>query len=155
MNGGSERVGIGVEFVVGAFMLVGLACLGYLAVRGAGVEIIGSDRYQMQARFGSVSGLREGAFVEMAGVRIGSVTAIRFDPDRYEALVEFALDPQVRLQQDAIASIRTAGIIGDKFVKLSPGGSQTLLEPGAVIRDTESSISLEELISKYIFESSR
>ena len=79
-------------------------------------------------------------------------TQITLDPETYESVVRLELDPQVSLQDDAIASIRTEGIIGDKFVKITPGGSDTLLEAGDVILETESSISLEELISKYIFE---
>jgi phospholipid/cholesterol/gamma-HCH transport system substrate-binding protein len=143
------------EFVVGAFMLVGLACLAYLAVRVGDAPLLGDDRYELQARFTSVSGLKQGAFVELAGVRVGTVTAIEVDPTSYLAVVHMALGPQVRLQTDTIASIRTAGIIGDKFVKLSPGGAEDFLGPGDRIRETEPAISLEELISKYIFESKR
>lgn len=140
------------ELVVGLFMIAGLAALGYLAVRGGALPVFGDDRYALDARFRSVSGLKRGAWVELAGVRVGTVERIRIDPERYEAVVTLALDPAVRLQEDAIASIRTAGIIGDKFVKITPGGSERLLAPGEEIRETESSISLEELISKYIFE---
>ena len=91
--------------------------------------------------------------MEVAGVVVGSVGSIRLDHESYEAVVELHLDERVRLQEDAIASIRTSGIIGDKFVKISPGGSERILEPGEEIIETESSINLEELISKYIFES--
>lgn len=140
------------EFVVGLFMITGLVAIGYLAVRGGDLPVLGDDRYTLDARFRSVSGLKRGAWVELAGVRVGTVQRIRIDPERYEAIVTLALDPAVRLQEDATASIRTAGIIGDKFVKITPGGSERLLAPGEEIRETESSISLEELISKYIFE---
>lgn len=75
------------------------------------------------------------------------------DFDSYESIVEMSLDPNIKLQDDAIASIRTSGIIGDKFVQISPGGSEVYLKPGDEILETESSISIEELISKYIFES--
>lgn len=140
------------ELVVGLFMLAGLACLIWLAMRAGDVPLFGDRRYRIDAHFSSVSGLKEGAFVELAGVRVGNVRRIRVDPERYEAVVELALDPQVRLPEDAIASIRTAGIIGDRFVKITPGGSERILPPGGVIRDTEAAINLEELISKYIFQ---
>lgn len=141
-----------IELGVGLFMLIGLACLIWLAVRLGDIEPFGSDRYALDARFVSSSGLKPGAFVEVGGVRVGKVAGITLDPETYESVVRLELDPQVSLQDDAIASIRTEGIIGDKFVKITPGGSDTLLEAGDVILETESSISLEELISKYIFE---
>lgn len=140
------------EYSVGAFVLLGTACLAWLALQLGDFDL-GSDRSrQVFARFSSVSGLREGAYVEVAGVRAGYVHRITLDPARYEALVEMHLDPAVRLQADTIASIRTAGLIGDRFVKLSPGGDDTLIPPGGEIVETEPAISLEELISKYIFE---
>ncbi|MEQ8494424.1 MAG: outer membrane lipid asymmetry maintenance protein MlaD [Gammaproteobacteria bacterium] len=141
------------ELAVGLFMLAGIMSLFYLAVRLGDFEPFGSDRYQLEARFVSSSGLKPGAFVEVGGVRVGRVASIELDPETYESRVSLELEPQVRLQEDAIASIRTEGIIGDKFVKITPGGSDVILAPGDAIYDTESSISLEELISKYIFES--
>ena len=134
-------------------MLIGLACLTYLAIRLGDLEVFADEYYELDARFISSSGLKEGAFVEVGGVRIGKVGDISIDYESYESIVRLELDPGVKLQDDAIASIRTQGIIGDKFVKITPGGSELILEPGDVILETESSISLEELISKYIFES--
>lgn len=136
-------------------MLLGIACLVYLAVRLGDVDLFGNERYALDARFVSSSGLKPGAFVEVGGVRVGKVADIRLDPATYESVVRLELEPSVRLQDDAIASIRTEGIIGDKFVKITPGGSDELLAPGDTIFETESSISLEELISKYIFESGK
>lgn len=144
---------IKIEFGVDVFMMVGLACLIYLAVRLGDLEAFGDAFYELDSRFVSSSGLKEGAFVEVGGVRIGKVGDISIDYESYESVVRLELDPGVKLQDDAIASIRTQGIIGDKFVKITPGGSELILEPGDVILETESSISLEELISKYIFES--
>ncbi|MGE0485893.1 MAG: outer membrane lipid asymmetry maintenance protein MlaD [Gammaproteobacteria bacterium] len=148
---GNARIEIG----VGMFMLLGIACLVYLAVRLGDVDLFGNERYALDARFVSSSGLKPGAFVEVGGVRVGKVADIRLDPATYESVVRLELEPSVRLQDDAIASIRTEGIIGDKFVKITPGGSDELLAPGDTIFETESSISLEELISKYIFESGK
>lgn len=141
------------ELSVGLFMVVGLLALSYLALRLGNIGLFKQDVYTIEARFVSSSGLNEGALVEVGGVRVGTVSNIEVDFDSYESIVSMALDPRLRLQEDAIASIRTSGIIGDKFVKISPGGSDTYIEPGGEIYETESSINLEELISKYIFES--
>ena len=141
------------EFTVGLFMAAGLLSLAFLAVKLGDIGIFADDTYSLNARFISSSGLTQGAFVEVGGVRVGTVKDIRVDFDSYESIVAMALDPKLKLQHDAIASIRTSGIIGDKFVKITPGGSEVYLEPGDEILETESSISIEELISKYIFES--
>lgn len=139
------------EMAVGIFIIIGLLCFAYLSVRLGGVSI-GGDRYSVHARFTSVSGLREGDAVEIAGVQIGKVDSITLDQETEEALVNLSIEKGVRVQDDSIASIRTAGIIGGRYVNISPGGSDDFLEPGAEIEDTESAINLEELISKYIFE---
>ena len=141
------------ELSVGIFIALGLLSLIYLAVKLGDVGVFADDTYALKARFVSSSGLTEGAFVEVGGVRVGTDEDIKVDFESYEAIVEISLDPNIKLQDDAIASIRTSGIIGDKFVKISPGGSEIYLKPGEEIIETESSISLEELISKYIFES--
>lgn len=144
-----------IELSVGLFMLVGLICVAGLATQLGDVELPGTDRYALAARFVSSSGLKPGAFVEVGGVRVGKVDAIELDPDSYESVVHMRLDSRVRLQDDSIASIRTEGIIGDKFVKITPGGSPEMIAAGGEIVETESAISLEELISKYIFESGK
>jgi phospholipid/cholesterol/gamma-HCH transport system substrate-binding protein len=136
------------ELVVGVFVLFGIAALTYLAVKLGKLEIIGGNQYEIQAEFDSVAGLKTGATVEIAGVQVGQVTKIRLSGDR--ALVSFALAPGVKLYGDAIASVKTRGLIGDKYVSLSPGGSQKELPPGAKIRDTESGVDLESLISEFI-----
>ena len=141
-----------IEIGVGAFMFLGLLCLAYMAINMGGVGWVDGASYSVKARFVSVSGLREGAFVELAGVRIGTVGQISVDTEDYLAVVELTIDRDIALQQDTIASVRTSGIIGDKFVKLTPGGSEEFLDSGDEIIETESSINLEELISKYIFE---
>ncbi len=144
-----------IELSVGLFMLVGLLCVAGLATQLGDIELLGGDRYRLAARFVSSSGLKPGAFVEVGGVRVGKVAAIELDTTSYESVVHMELDHEVRLQDDSIASIRTEGIIGDKFVKITPGGSEAMLNPGDEIVDTESAISLEELISKYIFETDK
>ena len=128
------------------------SCLG---VRLGNVGCFEKDTYELHARFTSISGLKQGASVEIAGVRVGKVSKIDLDVEDYEARVFLAINGTVPVQDDAIASIRTQGIIGDKFVKITPGGSDEHLEGGMEIVETEPAISLEELISKYIFESNQ
>lgn len=144
-----------VELVTGIFLALGLVCVSWLAIRLGDISMLSQDRYHVVARFTSASGLRAGAHVEAGGVRVGLIDRIEFDPQRYQAVVTLAIDAGVPIQEDAVASVRTAGIIGDKFVKITPGGSDHILGPGEEIMDTEPSINLEELISKYIFESGK
>jgi len=136
------------EVVVGVFVLLGLACLAYLAVHLGKMEIYG-EGYNIYANFDNASGLKTGAAVEVAGVEVGRVAAIQITP-QYQARVSMKLRTGVKIHDDAIASIRTKGIIGDKFVKLSPGNSEKIVPPGGTIIDTESGIDLEEVIGSYI-----
>jgi phospholipid/cholesterol/gamma-HCH transport system substrate-binding protein len=141
---------ITIETGVGIFLLAGLLCVGYLSITLGDVDIFGTRQYPVTARFANVSGLKAGAPVEIAGVSVGKVSTIHLED--YEASVELLIDPEVKLQEDVIASIRTQGIIGDKYVKIKTGGSEMLIEEGGEILETESAIELEELVSKYIFE---
>jgi phospholipid/cholesterol/gamma-HCH transport system substrate-binding protein len=138
------------EISVGIFMMVGIACLVYLSVNMGNVDLFGSDSFIIDARFGSIEGLEVAASVEIAGVPVGKVKRITLEDN--EALVQMEINKGTKITDDTIASIRTKGIIGDKFVKLSIGGSDDYLEDRDSLMDTESAISLEELVSKYIFE---
>jgi len=138
------------EISVGIFMMAGIACLIYLSVRLGSVDLFGSDSYIISAKFGSIEGLEVAASVEIAGVPVGKVTRIALEEN--EARVEMEIQKGTRISDDTIASIRTKGIIGDKFIKLSPGGSDEVLRDKGALMDTESAISLEELVSKYIFK---
>lgn len=138
------------EISVGIFMMAGIACLIYLSVNLGHVDLFGSDDYIIKAKFGSIEGLEVAASVEIAGVPVGKVKRITLDEN--EALVEMEIKKGTKITDDTIASIRTKGIIGDKFVKLSPGGSEDIISDKGSLMDTESAISLEELVSKYIFE---
>ncbi len=141
---------ITVETMVGIFMIAGLICLAYISVKLGEVSLFGTNDYVVKARFANISGLKEGAEVDIAGVKVGKVSKISLN--NYEALVELLIHPDVKIQEDSIASIRTQGIIGDKYIKISPGGSEEYIKPNSQIPETESAIELEELISKYIFE---
>jgi phospholipid/cholesterol/gamma-HCH transport system substrate-binding protein len=140
-----------VQTIVGIFVLIGILCLAYLSIKLGKMEVLGGDFYQVHADFDSVSGLKSGASVEIAGVEVGRVGRIVLDPKSgNRARVFLKINGGIKLQDDVIASIRTRGIIGDKFVQLKPGGSEKLLADGGKIRETESAVDLEELLSKYI-----
>ncbi len=141
-----------VEMAVGVFVVLGFLCFAYLSVKLGDVSLFGDDSYPVTARFNSVSGLKKGATAEIGGVRVGKVSSITLDSENYEAVVNLSIDQGVTLQQDSIASIRTAGIIGDRYVAISPGGSEENILPGGEILETESAINLEQLVSKYMFE---
>ncbi len=136
------------ELTVGVFVLIGLACLAYLSINLGKMEIYG-EGYQIFANFDGASGLKTGAAVEVAGVEVGRVMSIGLT-SQYQARVSIKLHADLKIHDDAIASIRTKGIIGDKFVKLSPGSSEKLVPHGGTIINTEAGIDLEELIGSYI-----
>lgn len=139
------------ETAVGVFVLIGLLCVAYLTIKLGRMEMMSDHGYQLTARFNSASGLRVGADVELAGVPVGRVASITLDPERAQAVVLLRLPEDLRLSSDTIASIKTSGLIGDKFVSLSPGGSEIQLKPGGEIEDTESAVDLESLIGKIAF----
>lgn len=138
---------------VGAFVLIGLLCVGYLTIKLGRMDLFSPAGFDVSARFDSASGLRAGADVELAGVPVGRVTAIRLDPDpmRSQAIVDIKLNQNLHLSDDSIASIKTSGLIGDKYISLSRGGSETEIRPGGTITETESPVDIETLISKYAF----
>jgi len=136
------------ELIVGVFVVVGIACLGYLSIKLGKLEVIGGDFYEVRAQFDSASGLKTGATIEIAGVEVGRVKGIALNNDR--AVVTLAVGNGVGLYTDTIASIKTRGIFGEKYLTLSPGGGGDPLKPGDTIRDTESGVDLEELVSQYV-----
>ena len=136
------------ELVGGIFVLIGIACLAYLSIKLGKLELIGGDVYEVEAQFNTATGLKPGASIEIAGVEVGRVKDITLKDDR--AAVLLAVNRSVKLYSDTIASIKTRGIIGEKFMALSPGGGGEPLKPGDTIRDTESGLDLEELVSQYI-----
>jgi phospholipid/cholesterol/gamma-HCH transport system substrate-binding protein len=136
------------ESIVGVFVLIGIVCLGYLSIKLGKLEIIGGHVYQVEAAFTSASGLKPGAAIEIAGVVVGRVKDIVLKED--QAIVTLSIQNGIKLYDDTIASIKTRGIIGEKYVSVSPGGGGEMLKPGATIRDTEAGVDLEELVSQYI-----
>ena len=140
-----------IETSVGIFMFIGILCVGYLTIHLGKMDWIGSDHYQVRALFQSVSGLKVGSSVEMAGVQIGSIEAISLNQEKKIAEVTMNIQKNIQLEEDVIASVKTSGLIGDKYIMISPGGSDVILKPGETIIETESAVDLEDLISKYIF----
>ena len=140
-----------VELGVGIFVLIGLMCVGYLTIRLGKMELLDDEHYYLNARFQSVTGLKTGASVEIAGVPVGEVDSIFLDLQEQVARVRLKIKKDVTLSDDVIASVKTSGLIGDKYIKLSPGGSDEILKPGDTITETESALDIEELISKYAF----
>lgn len=139
------------EFIVGVFLIFGFVAFTYISLQFGEFSIFTrGQNYTVFALFDSVSGLKKGASVTIAGVDVGRVSDIRLTRDEL-AKVALYLSKDIKITEDAIASVKTQGIIGDKYIRISQGGSDTFLEEGEVIMETESAVDLEELVSKYIF----
>jgi phospholipid/cholesterol/gamma-HCH transport system substrate-binding protein len=136
------------DILVGIFVLVGLVCLGYLAIRLGKLEVFGAQGYVVFADFVSVAGLKLGDPVEIAGVRVGKVEGIGLADDR--ARLRLRISDEVKLQDDVIASVRARGLIGDKFVLVSPGASDKFIPRGGKIRETDSPPDIPDLIGKFV-----
>lgn len=139
------------ETVVGIFMVIGLLLMTYMTVKLGKVSFFGNDYYSLKARFGSVSGLRIDSPVEIDGIEVGRIERLTLDQEKQMALVELKIRKGIKVYDDASASIKTAGLIGDKFVKIDPGGSGEVLKPGGSITETTTPTDIEDLISKYAF----
>jgi len=138
------------EITVGFFLLLGMLSLAYISINLGKLEIVGKDGYTVFAEFEKAGGIKPKAVVEIAGVEVGTVKSVGINSD-YRAVVELSIDKAIKLQEDAIASIKTKGLIGEQYVQISPGGSDKLIANGGKLRETESAIDIEELISQYVF----
>lgn len=142
------------EITVGAFVIVGFAAIAYLALKiGAGL-LVGTDTYVVTARFEDAAGLGNGRKVSLSGVTVGKVESVRLDPDNYGALVTLWVRSDVKLPADTVVSIRTNGLLGDKFVSLRPGVSKELVKPGGALARTESATDIETALSQFMGGSS-
>lgn len=137
------------ELSVGLFILAGILCLGYLSIHLAKMEVFGGDGYQVYALYSDAGGLKEGATVAVAGVEVGRVKRISLE--NYKAKVVLSVKQGLEIQDDAIASIKTKGLIGEKYVQITPGGSEDIVPEGGRIWETEPAVDLEQLISKFAF----
>jgi len=139
------------EIVVGIFLVLGFLAFGWLAMQLGEVPwLTGTTTYTVYADFDNISGIKSGAEVQISGVTVGSVTNLVLN-EYDQARAELQIDKQIKLPKDSIASVKSQGIIGDKLIQISLGGDEELYKPGEVIVDTESSVDLESLISKFAF----
>ncbi len=139
------------ETVVGIFMFLGLLCISYMTVKLGNVSLFGDNTYSLFGRFNKVSGLRVGNQVNMFGLDIGRIDGFSMDQEAQMAVVEFRIKKGIKIYDDAIASIKTEGLIGDKYVEIDAGGGGEQLKPGDTITETESPVDIQEIISKYAF----
>jgi phospholipid/cholesterol/gamma-HCH transport system substrate-binding protein len=139
------------ETVVGIFVVIGIICVGYMTIKLGKVSLFADDYYSLNAGFTSVSGLRVDSPVEINGLLIGRVKRLVMNQDKQVALVELNIQKGIKVYDDASATIKTSGLIGDKFVKIDPGGGGDILKPGGTIAETTPPLDIEDLIGKYVF----
>jgi phospholipid/cholesterol/gamma-HCH transport system substrate-binding protein len=140
------------DFVVGLFVLAGLAAIAYLSIQVGGLSYKGPGGLELVASFDEIGGLAPRAPVAISGVKVGQVSRIELDPT-LRARVTLDLDKSLSLPVDTTASIRTSGLLGDQFIALEPGGEEQLLKAGEEIAFTESALSIERLIGKFVHDS--
>ncbi|UCE53177.1 MAG: outer membrane lipid asymmetry maintenance protein MlaD [Desulfobacterales bacterium] len=139
------------ETMVGIFVVIGLLCIAYMTVKLGNVGFLGENTYSLYAKFSSVTGLRVGNPVNMLGLEIGRVASFKMDQENQVAVVKLEITKDIQIYDDAIASIKTEGLIGDKFISIDAGGGGDLLKDGDTITETESPTDIMELVSKYAF----
>jgi len=139
------------ETAVGVFVMIGLLCVGYLTVQLGRIPILEGDTYRLNARFTSVSGLKTGSAVNMFGIEVGRVDRLGMDQQSQQATVELIIRKDVKVYEDAIASIKTEGLIGDKFISIDPGGAGEPLPSGGTIIQTQPAVDVADVIGKYAF----
>ena len=140
-----------IETIVGIFVVIGLVCVAYMTIKLGKVTLLGDNYYSLYANFSSVSGLRVGNPIEIDGIEVGRVENLIFDQEKQTAVAVLKIRKDIKVYDDAGASIKTAGLIGDKFINIEPGGGGQILKPGGRISETNAPIDIEELISKYAF----
>jgi phospholipid/cholesterol/gamma-HCH transport system substrate-binding protein len=138
------------EIVVGIFVFIGILALGYLSFKLGKIDMFSTGSYTVYAEFDKVGGIKKGSVVEIAGVPVGSVEKVTIN-ERYHAVVKMKINSSIKVPDDSIASIRTKGLIGEKYIQIVPGGSEQYIAQNGKIRETESSIDIEEVLSKYVF----
>ena len=139
------------ETAVGLFVLVGLLAIAYMSIKLGNVQLFTDKFYTVKANFSDISGLKVNAPVQMFGVKIGMVETIGIDQEKGMATVQMLIDKDIKLMDDAIVSVKTNGLIGDKYLKIAPGGLGEPVKDGDTLFDTNPAIDLEDLISKFAF----
>jgi phospholipid/cholesterol/gamma-HCH transport system substrate-binding protein len=147
------RANYRVEFASGVFLLLGIAALVWLAMRATDYgQDIGKETYTISARFANIGDLRNQAPVKIGGVTVGLVKSISLDPVSFEAVVDMQVASRFdEIPSDTGASILTSGVLGDRYIGLEPGGAPDMLQDGDDIFITQSAVVLEQVISKYLF----
>ena len=140
-----------IEIIVGLSICVGLLCMGYISVKLGNVTLFNKDYYSLQASFTSVAGLRKDTHVEISGVQVGKVDSIFLED--YQAVVNLSIKKGIEIQDDAIASIKTKGILGDQYIEILPGASDEILNPGELIMDTEPPFDLLSILKNFVIDS--
>jgi phospholipid/cholesterol/gamma-HCH transport system substrate-binding protein len=140
-----------IETIVGIFVFLGLLCIGYMTVKLGKVSFLYDDSYPIAAKFISVTGLRDGNPVDIMGIEVGRVERITMDQENQQAVVHMKIRKGIKIYDDAIASIKTEGLVGDQYISIDPGGSGTILKPNGTIMETQAPVDILGLISKYAF----
>ncbi len=141
---------IDLELAIGFFVIIGILCLAYLSIKLGRLDTFGGGKYAVYAKFVKVGGIKPGAVIEIGGVEVGKVKSVEIN-EEYQAVLTLLIEKGVKIQEDAIASIKTKGLIGEKYVEITPGGSDKNIPDGGMIRETQSAIDVEEIIGKFVF----
>jgi phospholipid/cholesterol/gamma-HCH transport system substrate-binding protein len=139
------------ETTVGIFLVFGLLCIGYMTVKLGHISLLGDNAYSLFARFTTVTGLRAGSLVYISGIEVGRVERLTIDQENQQALVEMRIRKGIKIFDDAIAAIKTEGLIGDMYLSIDPGGGGAALTPGGFITETQPPLDIAGLVSKYAF----
>lgn len=139
------------ETSVGIFLVFGLLCVGYMTVKLGHITFLGDNSYSLLARFTTVTGLRVGSLVYMSGIEVGRVETLTIDQKNQKGVVKMRIQKGINIYDDAIASIKTEGLIGDMYVSIDPGGAGALLKPGGVITETQQPLDIADIVGKYAF----
>ena len=138
-----------IELTVGLFIIAGIICLGYLSIKLGSMEVFGGKGYDLYALFSNSGGIKSGSSITIAGVEVGRVKTVILED--YQARIVMNMTEKTKIQEDAIASIKTKGLIGEKFIEITPGGSDRIIPPGGRVRETQPPVDFEQLISNFVF----
>lgn len=138
-----------IELTVGLFIIAGIICLGYLSIKLGSMEVFGGKGYDIYALFSNSGGIKSGSSITIAGVEVGRVKTVILED--YQARIVMNMTEKTKIQEDAIASIKTKGLIGEKFIEITPGGSDRIIPPGGRVRETQPPVDFEQLISNFVF----
>lgn len=140
-----------IELIVGVFVVAGVAAVAYFALKVGAGTLWGADTYLVQARFANIAGVNEGSRIAISGVTVGRVDRVHLNLDDFSAILDLRLQKDVQLPIDSIVSVRTSGLVGDKYLAVQPGAELEVVEPGGMLTETESTVDIESLVSRIAF----